>query len=168
VNRRRKVSEPDVVPEPHFGAQNFFDEERAADRVALHRTLARWVVAFVLIFCAAAMAFWWSGSAVQYSAARVQNRSKPTYQITGVVTDARTHRPVPWAEISTDFQFGGAFFSTTSDQNGQYSINTLAEPHDLMVKANGYQSARLHVGKQWYSWTPHGSEKLNAELVPDR
>lgn len=164
---RRKV-ETEFVPEPGLRARNFFDEEREADRVALHRTMARWILAFVLIFCAAAMAFWWSGSAVRYSAARVQNRSKPTYQVTGVVTDAHTHQPVPWAEISTDFQFGGAFFSTTSDQNGRYFINTLAEPHDLVVKANGYQSARLHVGKQWFSWTPQGSEKLNAELVPDR
>lgn len=134
----------------------------------MHRTIARWICAFVAIFCFAALAFWWSGSAVQYSAARVQNRSNPTYQITGVVTDSATHQPVPWAEISTDFRFGGAFFSTTADQNGQYSINTLAEPHDLVVKANGYQTTRLHVGHQWFAWTPHGSEKKDAELVPSQ
>jgi hypothetical protein len=148
--------------------QNFVDEQRDADRVSLHRTLARWILAFVVIFGFAAMAFWWSGSAVQYSAARVQNRSHPTYQVTGVITDAVTHHPIPWAEISTDFQFGGAFFSTSTDQNGQYALNTLAEPHDLIVKANGYQSARVHVGKQWFSWTPRGSEKRDAELTPNR
>jgi hypothetical protein len=163
VLRRPKDSEPEV----NFDAQTFFDESRQEDRISLHRTMARWILAFVVIFCCAGMAFWWSGSAVRYSAARVQNRSNPTYQVSGVVTDAATHKPVPWAEISTDFQFGGAFFSTTTDQNGQYSINTLAEPHDLVVKANGYQSARVHVGKQWFSWTPHGSEREDAQLTPN-
>ena len=47
------------------------------------------------------------------------------------------------------------------------ALNTLAEPHDLIVKANGYQSARLPVGKQWFSWTPHGSERKDTELTPD-
>jgi hypothetical protein len=162
VLRRRKKTEPEV----EFNSQNFFDEERQDDRLAMHRTMARWILAFLVIFGCAAMAFWWSGSAVQYSAARVQNRSHPTYQVTGNITDSRTHQPIPWAEISTDFQFGGAFFSTTADQNGQYSINTLAEPHDLVVKANGYQTRRVHVGKQWFSWTPHGSEIENSELTP--
>lgn len=162
--RRPKESEPEI----NFDSQTFSDESREEDRLALHRTLARWILAFVVIFSFAAMAFWWSGSAVRYSAARVQNRSNPTYQVTGVVTDAQTHQPIPWAEISTDFQFGGAFFSTTTDQHGQYSINTLPEPHDLIVKANGYQSARVRVGKQWFSWTPHGSERKDAELTPGR
>ncbi len=162
MQRRTKATEP----EPGFTPQNFLDEERAAERVTLHRTLMRWALAFLTIFALAAMAFWWSGSAVRYSAARVQNRSNPTYQITGVITDAQTHKPIPWAEISTDFQFGGAFFSTTTDVNGQYSILTLAEPHDLVVKANGYRIARIHVGKQWFSWMPHGSEKRNVDLTP--
>jgi hypothetical protein len=162
VFRARKTSEPEVA----FDPQTFLDESRQEDRLSLHRTLARWILAFVLIFCCAAMAFWWSGSAVRYSAARVQNRSNPTYLVTGLVRDAATHRPIPWAEISTDFQFGGAFFSTSTDQNGQYSLNTLAEPQDLIVKANGYQSARVHVGKQWFSWTPRGSEKKDADLIP--
>jgi hypothetical protein len=160
----RESSEPEIA----FGAQNFLDEEREQDRLTLHRTLARWIAAFVVIFCCAAMAFWWSGSAVKYSAARVQNRSNPTYQVTGVVTDSRTHQPVPWAEVSTDFQFGGAFFATSTDQNGRYSLNTLAEPHDLVIKSNGYQSSRVHVGRQWFSWTPRGSERRDAELTPDR
>ena len=161
---RRKNSEAEAA----FTSPTFFDEERSADRLAMHRTLARWILAFAVIFSFAAMAFWWSGSAVRYSAARVQNRSNPTYRVTGSITDSRTHQPIPWAEISTDFQFGGAFFSTTTDQNGQYSINTLAEPHDLVVKANGYQTSRIHVGKQWFSWTPHGSETENTELTPAR
>ena len=166
---RRKTSEPELEFEaPRFEARNFLEEERQEDRIALHRTLARWLLAFIAIFWCAAMAFWWSGSAVQYSAARVQNRSKPTYQISGVITDSRTHQPVPWAEVSTEFLFGGAFFSTICDQNGQYSIMTLAEPQDLLVRANGYLELRLHVGKQWFSWTPHGSEKRNAELIPER
>ena len=159
---RRKNSEPELL----FTSPNFFDEERVADRHVMHRTMARWILAFGAIFCCAALTFWWSGSAVEYSAARVQNRSNPTYQVSGLITDSKTHAPVPWAEISTDFQFGGAFFSTTSDQNGQYSINTLAEPHDLVVRANGYQTARIHIGKQWFSWTPRGSETENRELAP--
>jgi hypothetical protein len=162
VVRPRKDSEPEL----EFTSPNFFDEERTEDRLAMHRTLARWIIAFAVIFGFAAMAFWWSGSAVRYSAARVQNRSNPTYQVTGIITDSRTHQPIPWAEVSTDFQFGGAFFSTTTDQNGQYSINTLAEPHDLVVKANGYRISRMHVGKQWFSWTPHGSETESIELTP--
>ena len=162
--RRRKTVEPELA----FGSQNFLDEERQEDRLSLHRSLVRWILAFLMIFCFAAMAFWWSGSAVKYSAARVQNRTNPTYRVTGIIIDARTRKSIPWAEISTDFQFGGAFFSTTTDQNGRYSLNTLAEPHDLVVKANGYQPAHLHVGRQWFSWTPHGSEKGDVELTPDK
>ncbi len=162
--RRRKDSEPEF----DFTSQNFLDEERVADRLAMHRTLARWVLAFIGVFCFAAMAFWWSGSAVRYSAARVEQRTKPTYEVSGSVTDVQTHQPVPWAEISTDFQFGGAFFSTTTDQEGKYSLQTLAEPHDLVIKANGYQTKRIHIGKQWFSWTPGGSEVTNAELTPNR
>jgi len=161
---RGKKSEPEF----DFGPQTFLDEERQQDRISLHRTLVRWALAFATIFGLAAMAFWWSGAAVRYSTARVQNRSNPTYEISGVVTDGRTHRPVAWAEISTDFQFGGAFFSTSTDLNGRYSLNTLPEPHQLVVKANGYQPAHLSVGKQWFSWTPRGSEQRDAELVPDR
>jgi hypothetical protein len=161
VSKRPRETEPEIRLE----AQTFFDESRQEDRVALHRTLARWIASFIVVFCFAAMAFWWSGSAVNYSTARVQNRSTPTYQITGVITDAQTHQGVAWAEVSTDFQFGGAFFSTTADQNGVYSINTLAEPQDLVVKANGYQPARIRVGKQWFSWTPQGSEKKDIELT---
>ncbi len=157
-----------IEQEFNFATQNFLDEERHEDRLVLHRMVMRWILAFGVIFAFAAMAFWWSGSAVNYSAARVQNRTKPTYQINGIVTDAQTHRPVPWAEISTDFQFGGAFFSTNTDQNGQYALTTLAEPHDLVVKANGYQSGRIHVGKQWFSWTPHGSEKRRRTHSPTR
>ena len=162
----RRSNDPE--PEVRFDAQTFLDEARQDDRVALHRTMMRWILAFTAIFCFAAMAFWWSGSAVRYSAARVQQDTKPTYKVTGTITDAQTHQPVPWAEISTDFQFGGAFFSTRSDENGQYSIDTLAEPQDLVIKANGYHIARLHVGKQWFSWTPHGSERKDAELTPGR
>lgn len=159
---RRKESGPEFA----FETQNFLEEERLEDRVSLHRTLVRWGLAFAGIFAMAAMAFWWSGSAVKYSTARVQQRSRPTYEITGVITDTRTHKPVPWAEVSTDFQFGGAFFSTTADHDGRYTIQTLAEPHDLVVKANGYHSGRLHVGKQWFSWTPKGSERRDLELNP--
>ena len=157
----------EIEPEFDFNSQNFLDEERVADRHAMHRSLARWILAFIAVFCFAALAFWWSGSAVRYSADRVQQRTKPTYQVSGVITDSRSHQPVPWAEVSTEFQFGGAFFSTTTDQDGKYLLNTLPEPHDLVVKANGYRTNRIHVGKQWYSWTPHGSEKEDTELIPD-
>jgi hypothetical protein len=166
VRLPRRISRETSEPEFEFNPQNFLEEERTQDRLALHRTLAKWIVAFIVIFCGAALAFWWSGSAVQYSAARVQNRSNPTYQVTGVITDSRTHQPIPWAEVSTDFKFGGAFFSTSADQDGRYSINTLAEPHDLVVKANGYQQGRIHIGKQWFSWTPQGSERRDGELTP--
>lgn len=153
---------------PLSGSQNFLDEERQEDRHALHRSVVRWAIAFSVIFALAAMAFWWSGSAIRYSTARVQKRSNPTYHISGVVSDARTHQPIPWAEIATDFQFGGAFFSATADQNGQYSINTLAEPHDLVIRANGYVTGRLHIGKQWFSWMPNGTEKRDVELSPEK
>lgn len=173
AGRNRRSNAPhrqarDTESEFSFSSQNFLDEERVADRRAMHRTIARWTLAFIAVFCFAAMAFWWSGSAVNYTAARVEQRSKPTYKVSGTVTDAHTHQPVPWAEVTTDFRFGGAFFSTTADQNGYYSLDTLAEPQDFLVKANGYQISRIHVGKQWYSWTPGGSEVENAELTPSQ
>jgi hypothetical protein len=167
VKRGPTKGEPEEDdPRDLFATQNFLDEERAADRASIRRTLVKWILAFGGLFGMAAMVFWWSGAAIEYSANRVQKRSNPTYEVTGTVIDRRTHQPVPWVEVSTEFQFGGAFYSSSTDLAGHYVIETLAEPHYLVFKANGYATERAPVGKQWFSWMPRGSEVRNVQLTP--
>lgn len=168
--RRRpwKTNEPgeDEDIRALFAAQNFLEEERAADRATIRRSAIKWTIAFGGLFLLTGLIFWWSGAAIKYSADRVQQRSVPTYEVTGTILDSRTHQPVPWVEVSTEFQFGGAFFSSSSDFGGHYTIDTLAEPHYLIFRANGYLPGRVQIGKQWFSWLPRGSEVHDVLLTP--
>lgn len=145
---------------------NEFEESRAEDWREQRRQLLRWGIGFLVLFLFAGAAVWWSGAAVKYGATRVQGGGKPSYQISGTVSDAVTHQPIPWAQVATDFANSGRFFDTTADVNGAFTLTTMAEPHKLVISANGYQQASIQVGRQWFSWLPSGSEERKIELHP--
>ena len=126
-----------------------------------------WAVAFLALFGFVFLAFWWSGSAIRYGAGRVTDSVGASYQVAGSVADKKTGKPVPWAEVQTDFASGPQFYSTTADRNGEYALLTLPERHRLIVRANGYHAASITVGRQWFAWLPHGSERRNVELTPE-
>ncbi len=123
-------------------------------------------IAFVACCAFIAGALWWAGSAFRYGAERVQNKATASYEVSGTVTDSVTRKPIPWATVATDFQFGGKYFEATSEADGKYVLLTLAERHRLIFRANGYREASVNVGKQWFSWLPKGSEHRDIALSP--
>ncbi len=143
-----------------------FDEERIAENRLHGVLLIRWGLGFAALFVLGVCALWWSGSAVRYGAARVHGIGEPTYQVRGTVRDSVTKHPVPWASITTEITFGPQFFETNADDTGAYTLMTMAEPHKLIVRANGYRETRVPVGKQWFSWLPKGAEERDIMLTP--
>ena len=138
------------------------------ERVEARRLLFRWMIAFALLFLAVFGALWWSGAAVRFGADRVADRSVPTYRVWGVIRDAASGRPVPWARVEDDPAGTPPFFRTDADQNGAYSLLTLAEPHRLRVSVPGYRSATVNVGKRWFMWWPKGDEQYSIRLVAEQ
>ena len=119
---------------------------------------------FALLIGGLGFAVWWAGSAVQFSASRVEQTTGPTYRVTGIVRDAATGQRVPWAEIADDASGHPPLFHTTADQFGDYELLTIAELHNVRVAAPGYRTATVRVGKVWFVWFPKGSEKLDVTL----
>lgn len=133
-------------------------DEAADERAELRGQIIRWAVAFSLIFAAVFFAFWWSGSALRFSAARVIDAAAPTWQVQGSVRDAATGQPVPWAEVQDDPGGRPPFYSTQADQHGHFTLLTLAERHKLRVTAPGYRAASVTVGRMWFIWMPKGAQ----------
>jgi hypothetical protein len=152
----------DTEPQGHF-----LSEEISAERREMRRQLLRLAIAFALLFAAVFFAFWWSGSAVRFGAARVTDTSVPTWTVTGTVRNAHTREPIPWARIEDDTGWHGPHHRTEADQHGAYTLLTLAEPHPVRITAIGYRPARIDVGRQWFLWMPEGSERRDVELTPE-
>ncbi len=130
------------------------------------RSTVRLVIVFGLLFGCVFFAFWWAGSAVRFSAERAGDRTAPTWRVWGRVSDAVTHRPIPWAVVEDDPEGQPPFFRTDADYGGAYELVTLAEPHRVRVSAPGYHPLSLNVGRAWFVWMPRGSEKKNIDLLP--
>jgi hypothetical protein len=146
---------------------SFLQEELAAERFETRRLLIRWCVGFALLFAGVFFAFWWSGKAVRFSASRVMAQSTPTYHVWGVVRDAQTGEPLPWALVEDNPAGNPPYFRAEAGADGTYSLLTLAEPHQLRITASGHRPAMIGVGKPWFSWWPDGEEKREIRLVPE-
>ena len=156
----------EIDPEPE-SVSSFLDEERGEDRRFLPTEVVRWTLAFAGLFGGVFFCFWWSGSAIQFGAARVAEKPVATWRVQGTVRNSFTHQPVPWAEVEDDSSGRPPFYRTSADQNGAYDLLTLAEPHRVMVEASGYRPATILVGRQWFFWWPKGAEKRDIELAPE-
>jgi hypothetical protein len=152
--------------DPLQGA-DFWAEQKAEDRFEMRRHLMKWTLTFVLLFAGVALAFWWSGSAIHFGASRVSGETVPTYQITGLVTDAVTGQAVPWPEIEDEDSGRGPFFKAESQPTGRFRLLTLAEPHQVRISANGYRPKLAKVGTPWFLWWPKDEIVLNIALVPE-
>lgn len=142
----------------------FWEEEARDNRREMHRQVVRWGLLFVLLCCFAGFAIWWAGSAVNFSASRVEATTGPTYRVKGVVLDASTGAPVPWAEITDAPSGRPPLFRTTADRLGEYDLLTIADQHNILINALGYRPGSVRVGKAWYTWMPKGAEKLDIKL----
>ena len=147
-------------------ASTFLAEETADERREFRRHAIKWTLAFLLLFAGVFFAFWWSGSAVRFGASRVTQETAMTYKVSGTVLDAQTRQPVPWAEIRDDSSGRPPFGHATADRSGVYELLTVAEPHRILVTANGYRSKELQVGRQWFVWMPRGTEQRDIQLLP--
>lgn len=145
---------------------SFSDDMREEEGRFNRRQLVIWSIAFFACCAFITGALWWAGSAFRYGAERVQNKTIASYEVSGTVTDAVTKKSIPWATVATDFQFGGKYFEATAEADGKYTLLTLAEPHRLIFRANGYREASVNVGKQWFSWLPKGAEHRDIALSP--
>ena len=143
---------------------SFLDEQASAERVEARRQVLRWALGFGLLFAGVFLAFWWSGAALRFSASRIANTATPSYKVWGIVSDARTGRPIPWARVADDPRGRPPFFQTDADQRGSFTLLTLAEPHWVRVTANGYRPAGVQVGRHWFVWWPRGQERRDVEL----
>ena len=127
----------------------------------------RWAIGFALLFGVVFLAFWWSGSAVRFGAARVTATNAPSYRVFGAVRDARSGDPIAWAVIEDDPAGAPPLFRTEADQNGSYSLLTIAEPHRLRISAPGHRTQEVRVGKPWFVWWPRGEERRDLRMDPE-
>lgn len=142
----------------------FWEEEDQDNRRQMQKQVMRWALLFILLCCFAAFAIWWASSAINFTTSRVDATTGATYRVRGVVRDAVTGAPVPWAEVGDAPSGRPPLFHTTADRNGAYELLTIAEQHTILVNALGYRPATARVGKAWYAWMPKGAEKLDIKL----
>jgi len=152
----------DHPPDPQ---QSFLEEQIQDERSEARRLFLRTAIGFALLFAFVFLAFWWSGSAVRFGAARVTATNAPTYRIWGTVRDAQSGLPIPWASVEDEPSGNPPYFRSAADAEGAYSMLTLAEPHDIRIAAVGYRAVVLRVGKQWFVWWPRGEERHDIRLT---
>jgi hypothetical protein len=147
------------------------DEERSEEDAELReifvRTGLRAAASFALFFAAVCFAFWWSGRAVAFGAARAADRAAPTWRVRGTVRNAITQEPIPWAAVEDDAAGRPPLYHTEASYLGAYELVTLAEPHQIRASAPGYRSALVGVGRAWFLWLPGGEERREIELQPE-
>jgi hypothetical protein len=157
-----------VQPEdPTDPPQTFLEEEIQDERSEARRLFLRTALGFAAVFAFVFLAFWWSGSAIRFGAARVSANNAPTYRIWGAVRDAQSGRPIPWAAVDDESSGNPPFFRTEADADGAYSLLTLAEPHRVRISAVGYRVASVLIGRAWFVWWPRGEEHHDIALAPE-
>lgn len=127
----------------------------------------RWTLLFAGLLLALLSALWWSASAVHFTASRVEADTPATYRVHGVVRDARTGAPIPFARIEDHPDGRAPLFHAVADVRGEFELATLAEPHQIVVTGLGYKAVIRSVGKPWYLWLPRGVERVNVLLEPE-
>jgi hypothetical protein len=144
------------------------DESEEAEelRALFMRTALRMAAAFALLFGGVFFAFWWSGSAIRFGAARAAERAVPTWQISGIVRNSLSGEPIAWASVEDDPAGRPPFFRADADHAGAYELLTFPEPHRLRISSPGFRPSTVEIGRPWFLWSPKGREKKDIQLVP--
>lgn len=145
----------------------FWRDEISDDRKQIRRMILRWGLVFVVVLVGIMFAIWWAGEALKFSTSRLDESTVARYKITGVVRNAATGEPIPFASIEDGPDGRPPLFGATADLHGSYILMTIAEPHTIQISALGYKAAEQRIGKIWYRWFPYGSEQLNFALQPE-
>ncbi len=161
MGRRREQETGAATPE-------FWRDETTRQRGEFRRQVIRWSLIFALLIVGVFFAFWWAGSAVHFSASRVEVSTAATYRIFGEVRDSGSGALVPWAVVQDDPVGRPPLFSATADVHGAYELITIAEPHEVVASALGYRPKKLLVGRAWYLWMPRGTQRVDITLDAER
>jgi hypothetical protein len=129
------------------------------------RYLFRLAAVFLLLFAAVFLAFRWSGAAVRYGSLRVSGQTAPAWKVRGVVLDARTHQPVPWARVEDDPAGRPPLFHSDADHLGAFELLTLAERYRVRISAQNYVTSYVDIGRMWFLWLPRGEEVREFQLT---
>ena len=84
--------------------------------------------------------------------------ARPTFVVTGTVTDASTGKPIAGAKVSDDDFGPKPYRAATTDAEGKYSYMTWPEEHTIVVEAPGYE-------KQTFSLTAGIFQKEKQETL---
>jgi hypothetical protein len=147
--------------------EEFWHEETRDERALLRRLAFRWTLVFGLLFGGVLFAFWWAGSAVEFSTSRTQQSTRATWRVLGTVRSAATGEPIPWAHVRDDPGGHPPHFEATADHMGNFELATIAEPHNVLVTAIGFRPGSVRVGRVWYIWMPRGEERVTIALEPE-
>lgn len=130
------------------------------------RTALRLTASFAILFGGVFFAFWWSGSAIRFGAARAADQASPAWRVSGIVRNAVDGQPVPWALVEDDPAGRPPFFRADADYRGAFELITFAEQHHIRVSSPGYRPAVLEVGRAWFLWLPKGGQTVNIDILP--
>jgi hypothetical protein len=143
------------------------DEDSGKLLAEARRHLIVYILCFGALFAAVASVFWWSRTAVDFGAARVTGTNTATYRVFGVVRDAGSGRPVPWAKIQDDPEGMPPLFDADGGADGTYALATVPLEHQVVVSARGYRPRAFQIGRPWFQWWPKGEQRLDVELTPE-
>jgi hypothetical protein len=162
----RKKEEPE---QELFRASEFWQEEERAARREMGRQLVRWLAVFAVLFAFGCFVMWWAGQTVQYSSARTTSAdAKAAWRVYGIVRDEETGEPVPFAKVADGPGGHPPRYEATADHLGHFELYTLPERHQVTAGALGYHPRTAKVGRDWYSWMPSGTERVDFLLRRER
>lgn len=145
----------------------YWRQEASDDRAFFRRQLIRYGIVFLILLGFFSIILWFVTTGIRYSATRVERTTSPSYVVSGVVRDADTGAPIPWAHIADSLSGHPPHFETTADRSGQFQLATLPEPHSIAAAALGYRPAAAVIGSRWFFWAPKGEERIELRLKPD-
>lgn len=146
----------------------FWEEQAREDGPDLRRQILRWLLLFAGLTAAAVFVLWWSGSALHYTASRLDNSAAAGYKVSGIVRDSMSGAAIAWARVADTGEGKPPHFETTADREGKFELITISEPHRIQASALGYRPALIAVGRAWYMWMPKGAEHIDIHLQPER
>jgi hypothetical protein len=135
-------------------------------RVLATRYLLRVTAIFLLLVFAVFLALKWSGAAVRYGSQRVSGQLAPAWKVNGLVLDAVTREPIPWAHIEDDPAGPPPLFFADADHRGAFELLTLSERHKIRISAPNYVTSYPDIGRIWFLWLPRGAESRQFLLNP--
>jgi hypothetical protein len=143
--------------------KEFWEEEAEETRRDLRSASLKLLVLFLSVLTVLGFLLWRSQAAIEFASSHIQGQTDRRYQLTGIVRDAATGKPVPWPLLHDEFD-GRVYFQGSGKPDGTFAFATVTTAHKLVVTAFGFRPATVPVGRPWFTWLPAGSESLEVRL----